>query len=113
MLIQMPIWIALYQTIYSAAELYHTPLGLWVSDLSSPDPYFVMPVLLGLLMVAQSFFTPTASGMDATQAKIMKFGMPVMFSFMMLFLPSGLVLYILVNTVLTLVQNIVIRRRMA
>ena len=113
MLLQMPIWIALYRTIYSAVELYHTPLGLWVQDLSAPDPYYVMPIILGFLMLAQSFFTPTAGVGDPTQQKIMRYGMPVMFAFMMLFLPAGLVLYILVNTVLTLLQNLIIRRRMA
>jgi YidC/Oxa1 family membrane protein insertase len=72
-----------------------------------------MPVVLGVLMLAQSHFTPTAAGMDGTQQKIMKYGMPFMFSFMMVLLPAGLVLYILVNTILTLFQNIIIRRQMA
>ena len=113
MLVQMPIWFALYQTIYSSVDLYHAPLGLWIQDLSSPDPWYVMPVLLGVLMLVQSYFTPTAAGADPTQQKIMKYGMPLMFSVFMIALPAGLVLYILCNTVLTILQNIIIRRRMA
>lgn len=113
MVLQMPIWIALYQMIGTSVELYHTPLGLWIHDLSSPDPAFVMPVVLGVLMLAQSHFTTSTGTMDGMQAKFMKYGMPAMFSVFMLFLPSGLVLYILVNTILTLIQNIIIRRRLA
>ena len=113
MVVQMPIWFALYQVIYSSVELFHAPLGLWIQDLSAPDPFYVTPVLLGLLMLVQSYFTPTATAGDATQQKIMKYGMPLMFSVFMIALPAGLVLYILCNTVLTILQNIIIRRRMA
>lgn len=113
MLIQMPIWFALYRVIYSSVELYHAPLGLWVQDLSAPDPFYVMPVVMGALMLAQSSFTPTSPGMDPVQAKMMKYGMPLMFSVMMVALPSGLVLYILVNTALAIFQNLFIRRRLA
>lgn len=113
MLIQMPIWIALYQTILRSVELFHAPLGLWIDDLSAKDPYFIMPILLGVLMLAQSLLTTSTAGMEGMQAKLMKYGMPVMFTFIMLYLPSGLVLYILVNTLLTIVQNLIIRRRMA
>lgn len=111
MLAQMPIWFALYQTIGSAVELYHAPLGLWIQDLSAGDPYYVMPVALAVLMLAQSALT-TSTGGDALQQKLMKYGLPLMFGVFMLFLPSGLVLYILVNTLLTIVQNLVIRKRM-
>ncbi len=112
MVIQMPIWLALYHTIGSAVELYHAPLGLWIQDLSAPDPYYTMPVVLGALMLVQSHFT-TTTPMEGFQGKFLKYGMPAMFSIFMLFLPSGLVLYILVNTLLTIIQNIIIRRRMA
>jgi len=111
MLLQMPIWIALYQTIGNAVELYHAPLGLWINDLSAGDPYYIMPIALGGLMLAQSALT-TSTGGDGLQQKMLKYGMPLMFAVFMLFLPSGLVLYILVNTILTIVQNIVIRKRM-
>lgn len=113
MFLQMPVWFAFYRVIYSSVELYHAPLGGWIPDLSAPDPLYIFPVILGLLMLAQSYFQPTAAGMDPVQAKMMKYGMPLMFSVMMVSLPSGLVLYIMVNTVLTIIQQIFIRRSMA
>ncbi len=100
MLLQMPIWIALYRTIYGAVDLYQAPLGLWIHDLSAHDPYFVLPVLLGVLTFLQQKMTPTAG--DPAQAKMMLWMMPIMFTVFMLFLPSGLVFYILVNTLLSL-----------
>jgi len=111
MLLQFPIWVGLYGAILGSVELYHEPLGLWVPDLSSSDPYFIMPILLGILMFVQTLLTPQTAT-DETQAKIMKFGMPIMFTVFMLFLPSALVLYILFNTILTIVQNLLIKRRM-
>jgi YidC/Oxa1 family membrane protein insertase len=113
MLLQMPIWFALYRTIYSAVDLFNAPLGAWIQDLSAPDPYYVMPVLLGIIFFVQQLFTPTAAGMDPAQAKMMKFGMPLMMSVFMVALPSGLVLYILVNSILTVFQNLYIKRQMA
>lgn len=113
MFLQMPVWFAFYRVIYSSVELYHAPLGGWIPDLSAPDPLYIFPVILGGLMLAQSYFQPTAAGMDPVQAKMMKYGMPFMFSFMMISLPSGLVLYIMVNTILTIIQQIYIRRSMA
>ncbi|TNF37183.1 MAG: membrane protein insertase YidC [Deltaproteobacteria bacterium] len=112
MLLQMPVWFGLYQSIQTSVELYRAPMGLWIHDLSAPDPYYVMPILLGILMFVQTLLTATAT-MDGLQGKIMKYGMPIMFSAFMLFLPSGLVLYIFVNIALTIVQNIVIKRRMS
>ncbi|NOZ02389.1 MAG: membrane protein insertase YidC [Deltaproteobacteria bacterium] len=108
MLLQMPIWIALYRTIYGAVDLYHMPLFLWIDDLSGPDPYFVMPVLLGGLMFVQQRMTPTMG--DQTQAKIMMYMMPIMFTVFMWFLPSGLVFYILINTVLAIAHQWYVRR---
>jgi YidC/Oxa1 family membrane protein insertase len=113
MVLQMPIWIALYRTIAGAVELYHTPLGLWIDDLSASDPYFIMPVCMGALMVVQNAISGSTASMDGMQAKLMKWGMPIMFTTFMMFLPSGLVLYILVNTVLTIFQNLYIRRGLA
>ena len=109
MALQMPIWIALYRTIYSSVELYQAPLFLWIQDLSSPDPYFVLPVIMGISMFLQQLLTPTT--MDEGQAKMMKYMMPLMFTGFMLFLPSGLVLYIFVNTLLSLAQQYLIHRR--
>lgn len=103
MLMMMPIYFALYRTIFSAVELYQANFALWITDLSQQDPYYITPVLLGVLMVVQFKLNPSAG--DQMQAKIMMYVMPVMFTAMMLFLPSGLVLYILVNTVLGIVQQ--------
>jgi len=112
MLLQFPIWIGLYGAILGSVELYREPLGFWITDLSGPDPLFILPIIEGLLMFVQTTFTPSSSAMQGVQAKIMKFGMPVMFTVFMLFLPSGLVLYIIINTALTILQNLLIKRRM-
>jgi YidC/Oxa1 family membrane protein insertase len=102
MVLQMPIYIALYKVLYNATELYHAPFFGFYHDLSAPDPYFVLPILLGIFMVLQQKLTPTAG--DPAQAKMMMI-MPVMFSLFMLFLPLGLVLYIFVNTLFTVTQQ--------
>jgi YidC/Oxa1 family membrane protein insertase len=86
-------------------------MGLWIHDLSAPDPFFVMPLVLGVLMYLQQKMTPTT--MDSQQAKMMLYMMPVMFTVFMLFLPSGLNLYILVNTLLSLAQQYYLKRRFA
>ncbi len=102
MLLQMPIYIALYKVLYNSIELYHAPFWFY-KDLAAPDPYMVTPILLGVFMVLQQKMTPSASA-DPTQKKMMMI-MPVMFTVFMVFLPMGLVLYILVNTVMTVVQH--------
>lgn len=103
MLLQMPVYIALYKVLYNAIELYHAPFFWFYRDLSAPDPYFISPILLGIFMVLQQKMTPTPS-QDPAQAKAMLM-MPVIFSVFMLFLPSGLVIYIFVNTLMTVVQQ--------
>ena len=103
MLLQMPIYIALYKVLYSSIELYHAPFFGFYKDLSAPDPYFILPILLGIFMVIQQKMTPTTV-QDPAQAKMMML-MPVMFSVFMLFLPVGLVVYIFVNTLMTVVQQ--------
>jgi YidC/Oxa1 family membrane protein insertase len=103
MLLQMPVYIALYQVLYNAIELYHAPFFGFYKDLSAPDPYFVSPILLGIFMVVQQKMTPSAT-QDPAQANMMLL-MPVIFSTFMLFLPSGLVIYIFVNTLMTVVQQ--------
>jgi len=105
MLLMMPVYFALYRTIYSAVELYQASFFGWLSDLSMPDPYLITPVALGLLMLLQARLNPSP-GMDPTQRKMMTTFMPLMFGGMMLFLPSGLVLYIFVNTVLGIFQQV-------
>lgn len=103
MLFQMPIYIAWYQALMASVELYRAPLFGWISDLTSPDPYYVMPILMGAAMFMQQRMTPTAP--DNPQAKIMMYMMPAMFTFFMLFLPSGLTLYILVNVLLSMLHT--------
>ncbi len=107
MLLQMPIYIALYKVLYTAIELYHAPFFAFYKDLSAPDPYFIAPILLGIFMVLQQKFTPSTTA-DPMQQKMMMI-MPVMFSVFMLFLPSGLVIYIFVNTALSVAQQWMIR----
>jgi len=111
MLFQMPVYIALYQMLYAAVDLYKAPLFGWVTDLTAPDPYYVLPVVLGITMFIQQKLSPQMS--DNPQAKMMMYVMPVMMTAFMLFLPSGLVLYIFVNMVLTVIQQYTIQRQMA
>ena len=103
MLLQMPIYIALYKVLYNAIELYHAPFFWFYRDLSAPDPYFILPVLLGVSMVAQQKMTPSTSA-DPAQKQMMMI-MPVLFTAFMLFLPLGLVLYIFVNTASSVLQQ--------
>lgn len=101
-LVQLPVWWALYTSLSTNIELFHMPFTLWWTDLSSPDPFYVLPVMLGLLMHLQQRLTPT--NMDPTQAKMMMYFMPIMITGFMLFLPSGLCLYMLTNSALGIGQ---------
>ncbi len=103
MLAQFPIYIALYKVLWNSIELFHAPFFWFYKDLSAPDPYFITPILLGVFMVAQQKLTPSASA-DPAQQKMMMI-MPIMFTVFMLFLPVGLVIYILVNTVMSVTQQ--------
>jgi YidC/Oxa1 family membrane protein insertase len=107
--LQMPIWFALFRTLRASPELYRAPFFGWITDLSNPDPYFVTPLIMGVAMFLQQRMTPMTG--DSQQAKMMLYFMPVMFTAMMLFLPSGLTLYILVNTVLSIAHQFYIHRR--
>ena len=107
MLVQFPIWIALYRVLYSSIELRHAPFYFWIQDLSARDPFFISPILLGVLMVVQQKMSPKPP--DPLQEKMMLM-MPIMFTGLMLFLPSGLVIYIICNTVLSLLQQWYINR---
>ena len=107
MLLQMPIWFALYRALSVAAELYQAEF-MWFADLTSPDPYFILPVFMTLTMLLQSKLTPTTA--TGTQQKILMFGMPLMFGGFSLFFPAGLTLYISTNTVLTLLHHLYMRR---
>jgi YidC/Oxa1 family membrane protein insertase len=102
MLLQMPVFFALYQVLGQSIELYQAPFFGWIHDLSLKDPLFVTPVLMGVAMWYNQKITPNT--MDPAQAKVMQF-LPLVFSFMMIALPSGLTLYIFVSTVFGIVQQ--------
>lgn len=103
MLLQMPIFFALYQVLGQSIELYQAPFTLWIHDLSLKDPYYILPVLMGAVMFIQQKLTPNPS-MDPNQAKILQF-MPIIFSVFTLGLPSGLTLYIFVSTLFSVTQQ--------
>ncbi len=102
LLVQMPVFFALYWTLIESVELRQAPWMLWVNDLSSRDPYFVLPVLMGISMFAMQKLNPQPT--DPMQAKVMLF-MPLMMGVFMAFFPSGLVLYWLVNNLLSIAQQ--------
>lgn len=108
-LIQIPVFIALYWVLLESVELRQAPFILWIQDLSSPDPYFILPAINAIAMVMTQRLSPTP-GMDPMQQKIMKF-MPIAFSIMFAFFQAGLVLYWALNSVLSLGQQWVITRR--
>jgi YidC/Oxa1 family membrane protein insertase len=107
MLLQIPVFFALYRVIGSSIELYHSPFAGWITDLSSPDRFYVLPVIMGVAMFAQQKLTPTT--MDPAQAKIMAF-LPLVFSVFMLQLPSGLTLYMCVSTLFGITQQMIFLR---
>lgn len=101
-LIQIPVFIALYWVLLGSVELRHAPFFGWIKDLSAIDPYFVLPILMGATMIIQTKLNPKPT--DPMQAKIMTW-MPVVFSVFFFFFPAGLVLYWLVNNVLSIAQQ--------
>lgn len=107
LLLQMPIWFALYRTLWTSVDLYQQPF-LWISDLTAAEPFPFLAIAVGGLTFLQQRLQPMA--LDNQQMKVMMYVMPVMFTFFMFALPSGLVLYILVNSALTIVQQLVINR---
>jgi YidC/Oxa1 family membrane protein insertase len=111
-LLQLPIWFSLYASLSSNIRLFHAPFALWWQDLSSPDPYFVLPLSLGVLMFVQQKMAPPA-GADPLQQKMMLYMMPTMITAFMLFLPAGLCLYMFTNSALSIVQQRVIEARLA
>jgi YidC/Oxa1 family membrane protein insertase len=101
-LVQIPVFIALYWVLLLSVELRHAPFTLWIQDLSRPDPVYVLPVLMGITMFLQSWMNPAPP--DPVQARLMKI-MPIAFSVFFFFFPAGLVLYWLVNNVLSIAQQ--------
>ncbi|HDS16272.1 MAG TPA: membrane protein insertase YidC [Proteobacteria bacterium] len=108
--VQIPVFFALYRALMVAIELRHAPFLGWIMDLSAKDPYYVTPLIMGATMFLQQKMTPTTG--DAMQARMMLF-MPVIFTFMFLNFPSGLVLYWLVNNVLSIGQQYMVMRQSA
>jgi YidC/Oxa1 family membrane protein insertase len=102
MLIQIPVFIALYNALQNGIEMRHAPFFLWITDLAAKDPIYVTPIIMGATMFIQQKMTPTAG--DPAQAKMFLL-MPVMFTFLFLSFPSGLVLYWLINNVLSIAHQ--------
>ncbi|WP_372659626.1 membrane protein insertase YidC [Hydrogenophaga sp.] len=107
--IQMPVFIALYWVLSSSVEMRNAPWAAWIIDLSSPDPYFILPLVMAVTTMIQTALNPLPP--DPMQAKLM-WMMPLMFSVMFFFFPSGLVLYWITNNVLTIAQQAHINHRM-
>ena len=101
-LIQMPFFFAFYWVLIESVEIRQAPFMLWIGDLSSRDPYFVLPLLMGAAMLIQTRLNPAPP--DPIQAKVMQI-MPIMFTVFFAFFPAGLVLYWLTNTTLSILQQ--------
>lgn len=108
-LIQIPVFIALYWVLSASVELRHAPFMLWIEDLSAQDPYFVLPIVMGATMVIQMKLSPAPP--DPIQARVMQI-MPYIFTVFFLFFPAGLVLYWLVNNILSIAQQWYITRKL-
>ncbi|HRO35172.1 membrane protein insertase YidC [Thauera sp.] len=101
-LVQIPVFIALYWVLLGSVEMRHAPWLGWIQDLSAKDPYFILPIIMGVSMMVQMKLNPTPP--DPIQAKVMM-AMPIIFTFMFLWFPSGLVLYWVVNNCLSIAQQ--------
>ncbi|MBJ7222200.1 MULTISPECIES: membrane protein insertase YidC [unclassified Brenneria] len=108
LLIQMPIFLALYYMLMGSVELRHAPFALWIHDLSAQDPYYILPILMGVTMFFIQKMSPTTVT-DPMQQKIMTY-MPVIFTVFFLWFPSGLVLYYIVSNLVTIIQQQLIYR---
>lgn len=108
MIVQIPVFFALYQVLLNSIALRHAPFAFWLTDLSAKDPYYITPILMGASMFVQQKMTPTTA--DPMQAKLFMM-MPIVFTFMFLNFPSGLVIYWLVNNLLTILQQYFIHRK--
>jgi YidC/Oxa1 family membrane protein insertase len=108
MLLQLPAFIALYAVLGQSIELYRAPFILWITDLSMKDQFYVLPVLMGVTMFIQQRITPSPN-VDPAQQKVMQF-MPILFTFFMISLPSGLTLYIFISTLFGITQQYLFMR---
>jgi YidC/Oxa1 family membrane protein insertase len=107
-MLQMPVWFALYTALRTAVELYHTPFGPLIPDLAKPDKFYIIPVVLVISSFIQQTLMPPQG--DPAQQKMMKYMMPAIFGVMMLFLPAGLGVYMLTNTWLGITQQVLVER---
>ncbi|MCX7905213.1 MAG: membrane protein insertase YidC [Elusimicrobiales bacterium] len=109
MLLQIPIFFALFTTLRNSWDLHGAAFILWIKDLSDKDPYFILPILMGALMFAQNYISPQ-SIQDPTQAAIMKW-MPIIFTFLFLTFPSGLVLYWIINSIFSILLSLYMKQK--
>lgn len=109
-LIQIPVFIGLYWALWASVELRQAPWLGWITDLSQPDPFYILPLVMAVTMFAQTFLNPPPP--DPLQAKMMKI-MPLLFSVMFFFFPSGLVLYWVVNNILSMAQQWYINKQIS
>ena len=107
-LVQMPVFLALYWVLLESVEMRQAPWMLWITDLSITDPYFILPIIMGVTMFIQQQLNPTPP--DPMQARVMKL-LPIIFTFFFLWFPAGLVLYWVVNNVLSIAQQWYITRQ--
>ncbi|AHF70327.1 putative inner membrane protein translocase component YidC [Pseudomonas cichorii JBC1] len=107
-LVQMPVFLALYWVLLESVEMRQAPWMLWITDLSIKDPFFILPIIMGATMFIQQRLNPTPP--DPMQAKVMKM-MPIIFTFFFLWFPAGLVLYWVVNNTLSIAQQAYITRK--
>ena len=108
LLLQIPVFFAIYRVLFNAIELKGADWLLWITDLSAMDPYFILPILMGATMFLQQHLTPTAFS-DPIQAKIFKF-LPLVFTIFFITFPSGLVLYWFVNNIFSIIQQLLINK---
>ena len=108
-LVQIPVFIALYWVLLESVELRQSGFVLWIKDLSAPDPYFVLPVIMGVTMFVQQRLNPAP--MDPVQEKVMML-LPFIFTVFFAFFPSGLVLYWVANNILSIAQQWMITRNL-
>lgn len=113
MLLQLPIFIALYQTLISLVELKGSGFALWLKDLSKPDPFYVLPIFMGITMFVQQKMTvqPSMSPEQEQQQKIMLYGMPIFLTFLSFQWPSGLLLYWSASNLFGIVQQLIVNRK--
>lgn len=110
LLLQIPVFFAIYRVLYNAVELKDAPWLLWITDLSAMDPYYVLPVLMGVSMYLQQHLSPTTFN-DPTQEKIFKF-LPIIFTIFLITFPAGLILYWTTNNIFSIIQQLIINKVM-